>query len=114
MKLGDVVLTESHWKRNILILVGVFTIGVLIAWWMHKPPTVNTVDEQLAEIRQEIQEANERINTIDNRVRKEVSKIRETVEQEINSLDADGVADALNDELSSFRRMEGGSGRVDF
>ena len=106
MKLGDVVLTESHWKRNILILAGVFTIGVLIAWWMHRPLSVNTVDVLREEMRQELQKRDERITEIDNRVRKEVGKIRETVKQEVSSMSTDGVADALNAELAEFRRLD--------
>ena len=112
MKLGDVVLTESHWKRNILILAGVFTIGVLIAWWMHRPPSVNTVDVLREEMRQELQKRDERITEIDNRVRKEVGKIREDVKQEISTLTRDDVADALNAELSEFRRLDISPGGV--
>lgn len=114
MKLGDVVLTRTYWKRNCLIAIVILCAGGGIVWWLLQPPPVNPLKEELEYIKSDIKQMEERINAIDNHWRKEVSKIRETVKQEVDSLSADGVADALNDELSEFRKLESGSGRVDF
>ena len=101
-------MTKYKW----LLILSVIVAGGLLAWWLHRPPSVNTVDVLREEMRQELQKRDERITEIDNRVRKEVGKIRETVKQEVSSMSTDGVADALNAELAEFRRLDVPSGRV--
>ena len=101
-------MTKYKW----LLIFSALVAGGLLAWWLHRPPSVNTVDVLREEMRQELQKRDERITEIDNRVRKEVGKIRETVKQEVSSMSTDGVADALNAELSEFRRLDVPSGGV--
>jgi uncharacterized protein YktB (UPF0637 family) len=60
----------------------------------------------------EIEALEQRVNRIDQKVRKEVESIRATVKQEISSLTRDDVADALNAELSEFRRLDISPGGV--
>ena len=95
-------MTKYKW----LLILSVIVAGGLLAWWLHRPPSVNTVDVLREEMRQELQKRDERITEIDNRVRKEVESIRATVKQEISSLTRDDVADALNAELAEFRRLD--------
>jgi len=101
-------MTKYKW----LLILSVIVAGGLLAWWLFKPAPVNTVDDQLDYIKYEIKLMEQRVNDIDTRVRKEVGKIREDVKQEISTLTRDDVADALNAELSEFRRLDISPGGV--
>ena len=101
-------MTKYKW---LLIFLAILA-GGLLAWWMYKPVPTNPVDEQLEYIKYEIEQMEQRVNQLDQRVRKEVGSIRATVKQEISSLTRDDVADALNAELSEFRRLDVPSGGV--
>ena len=99
---GGGLMTKYKW---LLIFLAILA-GGLLAWWMYKPVPTNPVDEQLEYIKYEIEQMEQRVNQLDQRVRKEVGSIRATVKQEISSLTRDDVADALNAELSEFRRLD--------
>ena len=101
-------MTKYKW---LLIFLAILA-GGLLAWWLFKPAPVNTVDDQLDYIKYEIKLMEQRVNDIDTRVRKEVGKIREDVKKEISTLTRDDVADALNAELSEFRRLDISPGGV--
>ncbi len=101
-------MTKYKW---LLIFLAILA-GGLLAWWMYKPVPTNPVDEQLEYIKYEIEQMEQRVNQLDQRVRKEVGSIRATVKQEISSLTRDDVADALNAELSEFRRLDISPGGV--
>ena len=99
-------------KYKLLLIFSALIAGGLLAWWLFKPVPINPVDVQLEYIKYEIEQMEQRVNDIDTRVRKEVGKIRETVKQEVSSMSTDGVADALNAELSEFRRLDISPGGV--
>lgn len=101
-------MTKYKW---LLIFLAILA-GSLLAWWLYKPVPTNPVDEQLEYIKYEIEQMEQRVNQLDQRVRKEVGSIRATVKQEISSLTRDDVADALNAELSEFRRLDISPGGV--
>ena len=93
-------------KYKWLLIFLAILAGSLLAWWLYKPVPINPVDAQLEYIKYEIEQMEQRVNRIDQKVRKEVESIRATVKQEISSLTRDDVADALNAELSEFRRLD--------
>jgi len=93
-------------KYKWLLIFLAILAGGLLAWWLYKPVPTNPVDEQLEYIKYEIEQMEQRVNQLDQRVRKEVGKIREDVKKEISTLTRDDVADALNAELSEFRRLD--------
>jgi len=91
--------TKYKW---LLIFLAILA-GSLLAWWLFKPAPVDPIVEEMMF---EIEALEQRVNRIDQKVRKEVESIRATVKQEISSLTRDDVADALNAELSEFRRLD--------
>jgi len=105
---GGGLMTKYKW----LLIFSAIIAGGLLAWWLFKPVPTNPVDEQLEYIKYEIEQMEQRVNRIDQKVRKEVESIRATVKQEISSLTRDDVADALNAELSEFRRLDISPGGV--
>jgi len=98
-------MTKYKW---LLIFLAILA-GGLLAWWLFKPAPVDPIVEEMMF---EIEALEQRVNRIDQKVRKEVESIRATVKQEISSLTRDDVADALNAELAEFRRLDVPSGRV--
>ena len=98
-------MTKYKW---LLIFLAILA-GGLLAWWMFKPAPVDPIVEEMMF---EIEALEQRVNRIDQKVRKEVESIRATVKQEISSLTRDDVADALNAELSEFRRLDISPGGV--
>lgn len=90
-------------KYKLLLILSVIVAGGLVAWWLYKPVPVDPIVEEMMF---EIEALEQRVNRIDQKVRKEVESIRATVKQEISSLTRDDVADALNAELSEFRRLD--------
>ena len=92
-------MTKYKW---LLIFLAILA-GSLLAWWLFKPAPVDPIVEEMMF---EIEALEQRVNRIDQKVRKEVESIRATVKQEISSLTRDDVADALNAELSEFRRLD--------
>lgn len=99
-------------RYKLLLILSVIVAGGLVAWWLYKPVPINPVDAQIEYIKYEIEQMEQRVNQLDQRVRKEVGKIREDVKKEISTLTRDDVADALNAELSEFRRLDVPSGGV--
>jgi len=98
-------MTKYKW---LLIFLAILA-GSLLAWWLFKPAPVDPIVEEMMF---EIEALEQRVNRIDQKVRKEVESIRATVKQEISSLTRDDVADALNAELSEFRRLDISPGGV--
>jgi len=98
-------MTKYKW---LLIFLAILA-GGLLAWWLFKPAPVDPIVEEMMF---EIEALEQRVNRIDQKVRKEVESIRATVKQEISSLTRDDVADALNAELSEFRRLDISPGGV--
>ena len=98
-------MTKYKW---LLIFLAILA-GGLLAWWLFKPVPVDPIVEEMMH---EVEALEQRVNALDQRVRKEVGKIREDVKQEISSLTRDDVADALNAELSEFRRLDISPGGV--
>ena len=98
-------MTKYKW---LLIFLAILA-GGLLAWWLYKPVPVDPIVEEMMF---EIEALEQRVNRIDQKVRKEVESIRATVKQEISSLTRDDVADALNAELSEFRRLDISPGGV--
>lgn len=96
-------------KYKLLLILSVIVAGGLVAWWLYKPVPVDPIVEEMMF---EIEALEQRVNRIDQKVRKEVESIRATVKQEISSLTRDDVADALNAELSEFRRLDISPGGV--
>ena len=96
-------------KYKLLLILSVIVAGGLVAWWLYKPAPVDPIVEEMMF---EIEALEQRVNRIDQKVRKEVESIRATVKQEISSLTRDDVADALNAELSEFRRLDISPGGV--
>lgn len=92
-------MTKYKW---LLIFLAILA-GGLLAWWLFKPAPVDPIVEEMMF---EIEALEQRVNRIDQKVRKEVESIRATVKQEISTLTRDDVADALNAELSEFRRLD--------
>ena len=92
-------MTKYKW---LLIFLAILA-GGLLAWWLYKPVPVDPIVEEMMF---EIEALEQRVNRIDQKVRKEVESIRATVKQEISTLTRDDVADALNAELSEFRRLD--------
>lgn len=90
-------------KYKLLLILSVIVAGGLVAWWLYKPVPVDPIVEEMMF---EIEALEQGVNRIDQKVRKEVESIRATVKQEISSLTRDDVADALNAELSEFRRLD--------
>ena len=90
-------------RYKLLLILSVIVAGGLVAWWLYKPVPVDPIVEEMMF---EIEALEQRVNRIDQKVRKEVESIRATVKQEISSLTRDDVADALNAELSEFRRLD--------
>ena len=99
-------------KYKYLLIFAALIAGGFTAWWFFKPVPVDPVEVQLEYIKNEIKQMEQRVNAIDQKVRKEVESIRATVKQEISSLTRDDVADALNAELSEFRRLDISPGGV--
>ena len=102
---GGGLMTKYKW---LLIFLAILA-GGLLAWWLYKPVPVDPIVEEMMF---EIEALEQRVNRIDQKVRKEVESIRATVKQEISSLTRDDVADALNAELSEFRRLDISPGGV--
>jgi hypothetical protein len=98
-------MTKYKW---LLIFLAILAGGLLV-WWLFKPAPVDPIVEEMMF---EIEALEQRVNRIDQKVRKEVESIRATVKQEISSLTRDDVADALNAELSEFRRLDISPGGV--
>ena len=98
-------MTKYKW----LLIFSALVAGGLLAWWLFKPAPVDPIVEEMMF---EIEALEQRVNRIDQKVRKEVESIRATVKQEISSLTRDDVADALNAELSEFRRLDISPGGV--
>lgn len=98
-------MTKYKW---LLIFLAILA-GGLLAWWLFKPAPVDPIVEEMMF---EIEALEQRVNRIDQKVRKEVESIRATVKQEISTLTRDDVADALNAELSEFRRLDISPGGV--
>ena len=96
-------------KYKLLLILSVIVAGGLLAWWLHRPPPVVPIVQEMIH---GVEALEQRVNALDQRVRKEVGKIREDVKQEISSLTRDDVADALNAELSEFRRLDISPGGV--
>ena len=92
-------MTKYKW----LLIFSALVAGGLLAWWLFKPAPVDPIVEEMMF---EIEALEQRVNRIDQKVRKEVGKIREDVKQEISTLTRDDVADALNAELAEFRRLD--------
>ena len=90
-------------KYKLLLIFSALVAGGLLAWWLFKPAPVDPIVEEMMF---EIEALEQRVNRIDQKVRKEVGKIREDVKQEISTLTRDDVADALNAELAEFRRLD--------
>jgi len=90
-------------KYKLLLILSVIVAGGILAWWLFKPAPVDPIVEEMMF---EIEALEQRVNRIDQKVRKEVESIRATVKQEISTLTRDDVADALNAELSEFRRLD--------
>ena len=95
-------------RYKLLLILSVIVAGGLVAWWLYKPVPVDPIVEEMMF---EIEALEQRVNRIDQKVRKEVESIRATVKQEISTLTRDDVADALNAELSEFRRLDISPGR---
>ena len=98
-------MTKYKW----LLIFSALVAGGLLAWWLFKPAPVDPIVEEMMF---EIEALEQRVNRIDQKVRKEVESIRATVKQEISTLTRDDVADALNAELSEFRRLDISPGGV--
>lgn len=96
-------------KYKWLLIFLAILAGSLLAWWLFKPAPVDPIVEEMMF---EIEALEQRVNRIDQKVRKEVGKIREDVKKEISTLTRDDVADALNAELSEFRRLDISPGGV--
>lgn len=110
-----VKLAKMSTGTKIVIAVCVIAVlaGARLAWSNYRlNKAIEATDKVVSEFRRSLQEAEERLTNIDQRVRREVSIIREATKQEVAVLDPSGVADGLNAELAEFRRMEGGSGGI--
>ena len=91
-------------------------LGGAVAYYYRPiplPPQVAQTDADLQALPEAVRESLRRVESISDKVRKEVSGIRATTKKEVSALPPDGVADGLNDELASFRGVEVRPGRLD-
>ena len=106
----------STWKVMLLAGVIALILGGAVAYYYRPiplPPQVAQTDADLQALPEVLLESIRRVESISDKVRKEVSGIRATAKKEVSALPPDGVADGLNDELASFRGLEVRPGRLD-
>lgn len=106
----------STWK--VLLVAGVIALilGGMIAYMNQPvplPPQSYQTDAAAQAIPEAVRESLRRVESLTEKVRKEVSGIRATAKKEVSALPPDGVADGLNDELSRFRGVAVRAGRLD-
>lgn len=108
----------STWK--VLLVAGVIALilGGAIAYYyrpipLPPPPQVAQTDAHLQAVPEAIRESLRRVESLTEKVRKEVSGIRATAKKEVAALPPNGVADGLNGELARFRGVEVRTGRLD-
>ena len=104
------------WKWMLLSGLIALILGGVIAYLNYPvslPPQTQQTDADLQALPEALLESIRRVESISDKVRKEVTSIRATAKKEITVLPPDGVADGLNDELASFRSVEVRTGRLD-
>ena len=106
----------STWKVMLLAGVIALILGGAVAYYYRpipRPPQVAQTDADLQALPEALLESIRRVESISDKVRKEVTSIRATAKKEVSALPPDGVADGLNGELARFRGVEVRPGRLD-
>jgi len=106
----------NAWKVMLLVGVIALILGGAVAYYYRPiplPPQVAQTDADLQALPEALLESIRRVESISDKVRKEVSGIRATAKKEVSALPPDGVAHGLNDELARFRSVAVRAERLD-
>ena len=106
----------STWKVMLLAGVIALILGGAVAYYYRPiplPPQVAQTDADLQALPEVLLESIRRVESISDKVRKEVTSIRESAKTEVYALPPDGVAHGLNDELARFRGVAVRAERMD-
>lgn len=103
------------WKKYAATILAIIA-GAVLAWWMWRvptPPETKRTDDAVQAAREDLEGARRKVEELDGKTRRKVVEIRERTETEVRNYRPDAVVDGLNDALSGFRGVEGGSRRMD-
>ena len=106
----------STWKVMLLAGVIALILGGAVAYYYRPiplPQQVTQTDADLQALPEALLESIRRVESISDKVRKEVTSIRATAKKEVAVLPPDGVAHGLNNELSRFRGVAVRAERLD-
>ena len=104
------------WQWMLLAGVIALILGGAVAYYYRPiplPPQVAQTDADLQALPEALLESIRRVESISDKVRKEVTSIRATAKKEVAVLPPDGVAHGLNDELARFRGVAVRAERMD-
>jgi len=104
-------------KIAIAVCVGVAILGCLVAWWIHAPRVIPTIEARqtnilLAQPIDTMDSVAARVEEKAKQTEREVVLVRETVRAKVAVLPDDDVCKLLNHELSRFRGMDSGASRL--
>lgn len=90
-------------RNKVLIVLVILCLLAGAVYWnsLHKPTPPS--EPIVTAIKQEGVKTDKKIEAIQKKVKKEVTDLRVSVAEDIDTLSLSGVADALNAELASFR-----------